>query len=119
MYLYTVFPVLLVSFVVFHFIPIYALFLFFPLFPCTFFFSFFFFFFFTCNKACSSLFDLPICILILCGVFDLGLDLWIVDVNDTLAFRSRRISFGLRVLCSQGQGIIATYALDYVCLMQI
>jgi hypothetical protein len=66
-----------------------------------------------------SLFDLPICILMLCGVFALSPDLWVVDVNDILAFRSRRISFGLRVFCSQGRVIIAAYALDYVCLVQI
>jgi hypothetical protein len=68
-FLSIVFPVLLASFVVFYFIPIFAFFLFFPLFPYTippppp---------FFACNKAQSSLFDLPIYILMLCGVFALG-----------------------------------------------
>jgi hypothetical protein len=114
-FLLTVFPVLLASFVVFHFIYVFALFLF-SLYVFFFFFSFLFFSF---NKARSSLFDLPICILMLCGVFALSPDLWVVDVNDILAFRSRRISFVLRVFCSQGRVIIAAYALDYVCLVQI
>jgi hypothetical protein len=80
---------------------------------------FFFSPFFACNKARSSLFDLPICILMLCGVFALGPNLWVVDVNDILTFGSRMMSFGLRVLCSQGQRITATYVLNYVCLVQI
>jgi hypothetical protein len=79
----------------------------------------FVFFFFACNKAQSSLFNLSIYILMLCEIFVLDLDIWVVDVNDILTFRSRRMSFGLRVLCSQGRGIISTYALDYVCLVQI
>jgi hypothetical protein len=88
-------------------------FLFFPLFPCM------FFFFFACNKAWSSLCDLPVYILMLCRVFALGPNIWVVDVNDIWAFRSRMMSFSLRVLCSQGRKIIGTYALDYVRLVQI
>jgi hypothetical protein len=78
-----------------------------------------FFFFFACNKAWSSLCDLPVYILMLCRVFALGPNIWVVDVNDIWAFRSRMMSFSLRVLCSQGRKIIGTYALDYVCLVQI
>jgi hypothetical protein len=48
-----------------------------------------------------------------------GPDLWIVDVNDILAFGLRRMSIVLGDLCSQGRGISATYALDGVCLVQI
>ena len=55
----------------------------------------------------------------LVSVFAFGQDLWVVDMNDILAFGLRMISIGLRDLCSQGQGISATYALDYVCLIQI
>jgi hypothetical protein len=109
------FPILLASFVVFHFIPLFAFFHF----PIIFLYVFFFFLFFACNKARSSLFDLPVCILMLCGIFALGPYLWDVDVNDILTFGSRMMSFGLRVLCFQGQRIIDTYALDYVCLVQI
>jgi hypothetical protein len=57
------------------------------------FFSFFFFFAF--NKARSSLFNIPVYILMLCGVFALDPDLWVVDVNDILTFGSRRMSFSL------------------------
>jgi hypothetical protein len=53
------------------------------------------------------------------GVFALGLDIWVVDVNGILIFGSRMMSFDLRVLCSQGQEIIATYKLDYVCFVHI
>jgi hypothetical protein len=74
------------------------------------------FFFFARNKAQTSLFSLLIYILMLCGVFALGLDLWVMNVNDILTFGLRKMSFSLRVLCSQGRGIMATYALDYVCL---
>jgi hypothetical protein len=48
-----------------------------------------------------------------------GLDPWVVDVNDIMTFGFRRMSIGLGDLCSQGQGINATYALDAVCLVQI
>ena len=57
--------------------------------------------------------------LMLYGVFALGLDPWVVDVNDIMAFRSRRMSFGMGVFCSQGQWIKATYAFDWVCLKHI
>jgi hypothetical protein len=46
-------------------------------------------------------------------------NLWVVDVNDILAFVLRRISIGLRNLCSQSRGISATCALDDVCLVHI
>ena len=87
-----------------------------------FFFSFFFSIFslfFACNKAWSSLFNLSVYILMMCEIFALGLDLWVLDVNDILTFKSRMMSFGLRVLCFKGRGIISTYALDYVCLVHI
>jgi hypothetical protein len=48
-----------------------------------------------------------------------GPDLWVVDVNDILAFGLRRMSIGLGDLSSQGRGISAIYALDGVCLVQI
>jgi hypothetical protein len=43
----------------------------------------------------------------------------VVDVNDILAFGLRMMSFGMRVLCSQGRGISITYALDCICPVQI
>jgi hypothetical protein len=53
------------------------------------------------------------------NIYAFGLDPWVVDVNDIVAFRFRRMSIGLGDLYSQGQGISATYALDGVCLVQI
>jgi hypothetical protein len=45
-----------------------------------------------CNKAWSSLFNLAVYILMLCEVFALGQNLWVVDVNDILTFGSRMMS---------------------------
>ena len=93
---------------------------------CLFFVFFFFIFsptfflvFFACNKVQSSLFNPLIYILMLCEVFVLWskslscgcewyLDFWVEDDK-----------FRLEILCSQSQEIIATYALNYVCLVQI
>ena len=44
-------------------------------------------------------------------------DLWVVDVNDILAFGLRMMNIGLGDLSSQGRGISATYALDDICLV--
>jgi hypothetical protein len=54
-----------------------------------------FFFFFACNKAWSSLFNMLVYILMLCGVFAFDPDLWVIDVNDILTFGSRKMSFDL------------------------
>jgi hypothetical protein len=69
---------------------------FFPFFPLH------FFLFFAYNKVWSSLFDLPVYILMLCEVLALSPNLWVVDVNDILAFGSRKMSFGLMIFCPQG-----------------
>jgi hypothetical protein len=60
------------------------------------FFLTFFPFFFACNKTRSSLFNLPVYILMLCGVFAFDPNLWVVDVNDILTLGLGRMSFGLR-----------------------
>jgi hypothetical protein len=46
-------------------------------------------------------------------------DLWVVDMNDILAFGLTKMSIGLGDLRSQGRGISVTYALDGVCLVLI
>jgi hypothetical protein len=77
----------------------FVLFFFFPIFSFTFPSPFFF----ASNKARSSLFNLFIYILMLCGVFALILDIWVADVNNILTFGSKMMSFGLKVLCSHGR----------------
>jgi hypothetical protein len=45
-------------------------------------------------------------------VFAFGLDPYVVNVNNILAFGSRVMSFWHEVLYSEGQGIRAIYSLD-------
>jgi hypothetical protein len=48
-----------------------------------------------------------------------GPDVWVVDMNDILAFGLRMMSIDLGHLSSQGREISATYVLDDICLVQI
>jgi hypothetical protein len=52
-------------------------------------------FFFACNKARSSLLNLPIYIWMLHEVFALDPDPWVVNVNNILTFGLRRMNFSL------------------------
>jgi hypothetical protein len=95
-FLSIVFLVLLASFVVFH-LSLHLLFFNFSLYLHVLFFSpfFLFFFFFAYNKARSSLFDLPIYILKLCGIFALGPDLLGCGCERYLGFQVEEDEFQL------------------------